>query len=263
LLIHGTGASTHTWREMLPLLADSFDVLAVDLPGHGFTGRLPGDSMALPDLADGLSDLLDTLGYRAVHAVGHSAGAAVLLEMTLDHLIDPACVVGINAALEPFGGTLQRFFSPLAKLLSLSDAAPRLLAGRARDVTAVRRMLAGTGSQLDARGIELYQRLLTEPSRVAATLRMMADWDLEPLNRRLPTLGQTLCLVASAGDRAVPARQASALAARVPLARVTGLEEGGHLVHEEYPVRVAELVGGLCRACTKDENNGEKSSGEQ
>lgn len=263
LLIHGTGASTHTWRDMLPTLADNFDVLAVDLPGHGYTGRLPGGSMALPDLADGVSGLLDSLGFRPSYAVGHSAGAAVLLEMTLDHLIDPVCVVGINAALEPFGGTLRRFFSPLAKLLSRSPTMPQLLARRARDVTAVHRMLAGTGSELNAHGVELYQRLLTEPSRVAATLRMMADWDLDPLNARLPTLRQTLCLVASVGDRAVPARQADALAARVPLAQVTSLEEGGHLVHEEYPARVAELVGDLCRACTKDENNGEKSSGEQ
>ena len=37
ILVHGTGASTHSWRHMLPLLAQRFTVVAADLPGHGFT----------------------------------------------------------------------------------------------------------------------------------------------------------------------------------------------------------------------------------
>ena len=39
LLLHGTGASTHSFRDLLPALAEHFDVLAPDLPGHGFTAR--------------------------------------------------------------------------------------------------------------------------------------------------------------------------------------------------------------------------------
>ena len=35
LLIHGTGASTHSWRDLAPLLAERFTVIAADLPGHG------------------------------------------------------------------------------------------------------------------------------------------------------------------------------------------------------------------------------------
>ena len=37
LLVHGTGASTHSWRALMPLLARRAAVLAVDLPGHGFS----------------------------------------------------------------------------------------------------------------------------------------------------------------------------------------------------------------------------------
>ena len=42
LLLHGTGASTHSWRALLPLLAKSFTVVAPDLPGHGFTATPSG-----------------------------------------------------------------------------------------------------------------------------------------------------------------------------------------------------------------------------
>ena len=37
LLLHGTGASTHTWRDLVPLWASTFTVVSVDLPGHAFT----------------------------------------------------------------------------------------------------------------------------------------------------------------------------------------------------------------------------------
>ena len=50
-LLHGTGASTHSWRGLLPRLAQNFRVLAIDLPGHGFTGMpamVQGDSPATP-----------------------------------------------------------------------------------------------------------------------------------------------------------------------------------------------------------------------
>jgi magnesium chelatase accessory protein len=41
LLLHGTGASTHSFRDLAPALAPDFSVIAVDLPGHGFTGTPP------------------------------------------------------------------------------------------------------------------------------------------------------------------------------------------------------------------------------
>ena len=45
LLLHGTGAATHSWRALAPLLAEHFTVVAPDLPGHGFTGP-PGSGGA-------------------------------------------------------------------------------------------------------------------------------------------------------------------------------------------------------------------------
>ena len=41
LLLHGMGASTHSWRDLAPLLASGYTLVAPDLPGHGFTGHPP------------------------------------------------------------------------------------------------------------------------------------------------------------------------------------------------------------------------------
>ena len=96
LLLHGTGASTHSFRDLLPALGEHFDVLAPDLPGHGFTAR-PDDpqAMSLPGMAAALKELLRTLGVAPRIVVGHSAGAALLLRLALDaveRLQQPAAI---------------------------------------------------------------------------------------------------------------------------------------------------------------------------
>ncbi len=247
LLVHGTGASTHTWRDVMPLLAESYDVLAVDLPGHGFSGRLPGDSMALAAIADGLGELLDRIGVCPTFAVGHSAGAAVLIEMSMDGLIEPSCVVGLNAALLPLEGRVQRFFSPLARALAGSRTVARVLARRADDPAAIDRLLTGTGSVLDARGVDLYQRLFACPKRIAAVLQMMASWDLHGLCKRLDRFRTPLYLVTAAGDSAVAPGQARQVAALAPDAHVIEMGQGGHLSHEEFPEQTAKLIHALCK----------------
>ncbi len=52
LLVHGTGASTHSFRDLAPALARDFRVLALDLPGHGFTGTPANGLMSLPGFAE-------------------------------------------------------------------------------------------------------------------------------------------------------------------------------------------------------------------
>lgn len=249
LLLHGTAASTHTWRKLMPLLSANYDVLAVDLPGHGFSERLPGNSMTLPAISEAIAGLLREVNFEPRCVVGHSAGAALALRMSLDGSVSPDCVVGLNAALLPFGGGLQRVFAPMAQLFANTALMPKLVAKRARDVKAVRRILKGTGSNLDDAGVELYQRLLQRESHVAAVLSMMANWDLQPLLNDLPQLLPRLLLVAGGRDKAVSPREADRVAAQLPRASVTRLDNCGHLAHEEQPEAVASIIA---KACSKD-----------
>src|SRR4051812_11686088 len=103
LLLHGTGASTHSFRDLAPLLARRFTVVAPDLPGHGFTATPETSAgFTLPQVAAGVAVLLATLGMRPIIAVGHSAGAAIAIRMALDGLIEPAAIVSVNGALLPY-----------------------------------------------------------------------------------------------------------------------------------------------------------------
>ena len=242
LLAHGTGAATHSWRDLLPLLAAHFTVVAPDLPGHGFTEAPATSRQSLPGMAKGLQSLLWALNVVPAVAVGHSAGAAIALHMCLEGSLQPRLVVGLNAALMPWGGAPGKLFSPLAKFLVGVPGVPQVFAWRARDDAMVAKLLEGTGSRLDARGVALYARVVREPSHAAAALAMMAYWDLNPLVRGLPGLKPRLLLIVGEADRAIPPGDAERTRALVPGAGVVSLPGLGHLAHEEAPERTAELI---------------------
>lgn len=242
LLVHGTGAATHSWRGLAPLLAERFEVLAMDLPGHGFTSTPVAPKLSLPGMADALATLLDTLHARPAVAVGHSAGAAILARMCLDGAIAPRLLVGLNGALLPLRGIAGRTFLPLARLLVMNPLTPRLFARRARSDAFVRRLLDGTGSRLDETGRALYGRLAASPGHAYGALAMMANWDLEPLARDLPALGTPLLLVSAGNDRTIAPAEGARVAALLPDAPHIVLPGLGHLAHEEDPQRVAALI---------------------
>ena len=242
LLVHGTGASTHSWRELLPLLAGHYTVVAPDLPGHAFTGTPAAEGLALQGMSDALGGLLSALSLSPVLVVGHSAGAAVMARLCLDGGISPRLLISLNGALLPLRGIAGHIFSPLARLLVRLPRVPSLVAWRARDRTAVERVLRDTGSRLQARDVDLYARLFSNPAHVAATLTMMARWDLDGLARDLPGLAVPLLLVVGGEDRAIPPESAFEVRRLVPTAQVEYLRGLGHLAHEERPEEIAALI---------------------
>ena len=248
LLVHGTGASTHSWREVAPLLGEHFSVVVPDLPGHGLTAAPAFSEFSLPAMARALGALLAQLGLAPALAVGHSAGAAILVRMALDGLIAPQLLISVNGALLPLEGLPGWLFAPLARVLARSSVAPRWMARRAAGGAMVERLVADTGSQLDATGVELYRQLAQRPGHVAAALAMMANWDLAALARDLPRLKTPLVLLTGSADRTIAPASAQRVKALLPAARLVSLGPLGHLAHEERPREVAQLVVELARA---------------
>lgn len=248
LLAHGAGAATHSWRGLAPRLARAFTVIAPDLPGHGFTDAPPDGRLSLAGMARALSELVAVFGLPPSIAVGHGAGAALLLRMALDGAIAPRAVVSLNGALLPFGGAAAPLFSPLSRLLFLNPIAPRLVAWRAANPGAVSRAIESSGSMIDEQGLALYARLFKSRTHCAASLGMMGSWNLAPLAHELPRLKANLLLVACGNDKAVPSSAASRVRALAPNASVAFLRGLGHLAHEEDPGKIAAVIMRAARA---------------
>jgi len=242
LLAHGTGAATHSWRALMPLLAKHFTLVAPDLPGHGFTETPPDSLLTLPSMARDLAALCRKLDVKPQLAIGHSAGAAILTRMSLYRSIEPKLIVSLNGAFLPFDSVASLILSPLAKALTLNPLVPWFFAWRGSKPAAVHRLIAGTGSSIDVTGERFYRRLVSSPAHVGAALEMMANWDLHPLVRDLPRLHTDLVLVAAANDRAIPPAAARRVCKLVPRAKLETVSNCGHLAHEEAPEAIADII---------------------
>jgi len=246
LLVHGTAASTHSWRDVLPRLADQFTVVAMDLPGHAFTRIAHGRPNLTPQfMARALGTLLRELGVVAEIAVGHSAGAALLVEAQLAGVINPRIIIALNGALLPFRGIGRHLFPALARAMTLNPLMPDFFAWRARRGHAVRELIESMGSHIDDQGVALYRRLLADRAHVASALNMMASWNLESFVRALPGLETPLVLLAATNDRAVPPDDAWRVREILKSSVVHRLPGLGHLAHEEQPARLSELIADI------------------
>ncbi|MEM8791356.1 MAG: alpha/beta fold hydrolase BchO [Pseudomonadota bacterium] len=242
LLAHGTGASSHSWAGLLPLLAERFRVIAPDLPGHAFSKAASVFNLSIPGMAQSLAGLLEALGAKPTVVIGHSAGGPVLARMAIDEMIAPDRIIALNGAFLPFKGLAATIFPPVAKALIWNPLIPQAVAWTAADRASVKRLIDGTGSMIDARGIELYHRLFTCPRHIRSTINMMARWDLDAVLADLPRLETPVELVAAERDKTVAPANQTEVAAIIPDAMVRPLDGLGHLAHEEDPSAVAALI---------------------
>ena len=69
---------------MAPLLADSFRVVGIDLPGHGRSGN-PGHELELEELTEDVVAVLDDIGIQHTHILGHHGGVSVCIDLSNRH----------------------------------------------------------------------------------------------------------------------------------------------------------------------------------
>jgi magnesium chelatase accessory protein len=240
LLLHGAGASAHTWHRLLPHLDDHFRLIMPDLPGHGFT-QSPRGRSGLPQVARDIAALMDKLEATPRIVIGHSAGGAVALEIARQGLLDLDRIVVINGALEDFRGPAGVVFPIMARMMAMNPLTGLFLS-RGSSASQVRGIIGATGSNLDADGLALYARLIARRSHVDGTLAMMAQWSLKELGAALHDIHVPTLFLHGANDQAVALSVAERAAALMPDARLRAFENVGHLAQEEAPDRVAAAV---------------------
>lgn len=241
LLLHGAGGATQSFRDLFPLLAETHHVIAVDLPGQGFTQLGAQQRCGLDHMAEDLLSLCRNQGWEPALVVGHSAGVAIALRMWELGLRPAQGIIGINAALGNFKGVAGWLFPLMAKALAVTPFSASLFASTTTR-NSVRNLVQGTGSTLDQTGLELYYRLATDKAHVDATLSMMAQWSLDGLLARLSAFDTPVHLITGQSDKAVPPSVSRDAVRQLPNARLTELPELGHLAHEENPELIAQLI---------------------
>ncbi|MEO9138288.1 MAG: alpha/beta hydrolase [Jatrophihabitans sp.] len=236
VLIHGFSGSMHWYGRVVPLLADRFRLIRVDLLGHGATGGGPADA---PLQARVVQAVLEALDVTGAVAVGHSFGAdvAVTLAETSDR-VDALVLVtqapDYSAANIPRAGVVMTV--PL--LAGVLYGTARGLAVVLGPVLVATRGRAG-GRDLAAQGLRDFRSLDIGMFPVILIERRVR-LQQRPLDAQVLDAGKpTMAILGSRdhfyGDRAAPRYRAAG-------ARVEILSNSGHSPLVELPGRTADLL---------------------
>ena len=120
LLVHGLGAGWRSWSPIIDTLAQSREVIAVDLPGFGETPPLAGE-VSIATLTDSVADFIREQGLDGVSLVGQSMGGRMVLELARRG------VGGDAVALDPGGFWSDRELLVFGATLRPSVALVRVL----------------------------------------------------------------------------------------------------------------------------------------
>jgi pimeloyl-ACP methyl ester carboxylesterase len=130
VLIHGIGHTWRGWKPMLPELERRFEVLAVDLPGFGYSKPLAANVDSTPEaLADAVEREMLGAGFDSAHLAGNSLGGWVSLELARRgraRTVTAISPAGLQHAREKdWGAGILRGMRWLARSSQIPDAAVR------------------------------------------------------------------------------------------------------------------------------------------
>jgi magnesium chelatase accessory protein len=249
LLLHGTGASAHSWADLLDPLAGRATLVVPDLPGHGFTTGAGAGDLTLPAMQRALAALLSALALPPpVLVAGHSAGAALALRWALSAAVPPAAVVGFNPSLVAPASLYTDWLAPLVNPLATSAPVAQLLAGLAGSTGLVDGLLHSTQSRLPPAQRARYRALFARPEHVRGAMGFMAAADLPALLAEGGRWPGRLHFVVGSRDTWVPEASLRPVIRRHFAQALVERWTGGHLLHEETPDRAAALLAGVLEA---------------
>ena len=231
LLVHGYGGDRNSWLFLQEPLAARYRVYALDLPGHGMSGKDVGDG-SIGVLADAVVAVLDDIGADQAHLVGHSLGGAVALAVTAR---EPRRVASLTLiAPAGFGSEINAGY-----LRGFADAQTR------RELKPVLGQLFADEDLVTRQVVDdllAYKRLDGVAEALHALLGTLLDGDVQRAGSAaaVAALGGAvpMTVVWGSADRIIPAAQAQAVdgaAARL-------IEGAGHMAHMERPAEVQAAI---------------------
>jgi pimeloyl-ACP methyl ester carboxylesterase len=114
VLIHGTGASLHTWDGWVKELQGDFRLIRLDLPAYGLTGPNASNEYGAAYYASFLQQFLQKLNIKQCYIAGNSLGGGVAWRFAVEYPEVAKKLILIDAGGYPMGGTAKSTSVPIA-----------------------------------------------------------------------------------------------------------------------------------------------------
>jgi pimeloyl-ACP methyl ester carboxylesterase len=237
VLVHGWGASTFSFRHTIEALAGRYRVIAVDLPGFGYSERDPRLEYSNTAAVEVLREFLRRLGVEHAVFIGHSMGGAIVqrLAVAAPDLVERLVLVSSPSAGERLAPPMARAVEPIVRLIQgVVTARPTLFRRMARRTTYDPDFVSNYV-------MECYMRPLRLPGSAAVVRRMMRDAAKDkPVD--VTAIAAPTLLIWGEADRIVPLKQGERLHERIRGSRLEVVDGTGHLPLEEQPEATNRLI---------------------
>lgn len=231
VLVHGTGASLHTWQQWVELLRTRFRVIRMDLPGFGLTGPAPDRQYSIAAYVQFLRKFLEQLKAQQVSLVGNSLGGHIAWRYAAEYPDDVNKLILIDSAGLPRIGKIplpiRLARMPVIGKLGLYIS-PRFLVRNSLNEVYFDR------SKVTDDLVERYHTMALRAGNRQAFIdraEQLEQGSSDGLERiKVPTL-----IMWGRHDRWIPVEQAENFRKKLLLAQVVIYDNAGHVPHEEIP----------------------------
>lgn len=228
VLLHGFGADLNSWMFTQPLLAESRRAIALDLPGHGGSGKSVGAG-DVSALSGAVEAALAALGIGRAHLVGHSMGGAVAADLAArrpDLVASVTLIAPAGQGAEINGGFIDGFIK----------------ASRRKDTEAVLKLLVHDPALVSRQMVEDVLRYKRIDGVGAALESIAAAWfpgRRQSVDQRATVAGLPMPVQVIWGrqDQIVPVSHADAAGRPAHI-----LDGAGHIPHMEKSGAVSQLI---------------------
>jgi pimeloyl-ACP methyl ester carboxylesterase len=252
LLVHGWPENWYAWRLLMPTLARSFTVIAVDQRGIGLTEK-PRDGYDTGTLARDLVGLMDALGHQRFAVVGHDTGYTISYALAADHRerVDRLALAEIPGP--PGLGAGPHLFEPEEfnnKLWHIpfnrvnDEMIVDMVRSHANAYYRYEFAIQGGGVALPEHAIEYYIRLFTRDRDVLrASFGLYRAWDaIIAQNMARSVVPLTIPVLGIGGAESWGAMAAGGMAGAATDIQTAVIAGAGHWVAEQAP---DEMLGVL------------------
>lgn len=224
LLLHGLGSSIRDWSEQIPALIPLYQLLLIDLRGHGESDK-PTGHYSIGDMANDVAALITALELRSTHVVGLSMGAQIALQLALDQPELVATITAVNSPANMKPRRLRDKFTVMQRKLLV-----RLFGMRRVGRIIANRLLPGD-EFVDRRLLFAERWSENDPAAYRAAFNAILRWDITP---ELPRIKQAI-LVVCASDDYTPLAWKQRIVELAQDARMIIIADSRHAVPVERP----------------------------
>ena len=246
LLLHGIGGGAECFKPQLQAFSGEFYTVAWNMPGYG--GSDPLATVTFQALSDSVTALLNQLGNRKAHVVGHSIGGMVAQQFIADHpeRVESLTLVATSAAFGSRDGDFQRRFleerlGPLDRGSTMKQLADSIIDS-----------LIGSGPDRDMMEIARECMARVPESGYRANMECLVTFDLR---KELGNIGVPTLVIAGEKDKNAPPAVMEKMASFIPNAEFHCVNQAGHLVNLEQPAAFNALLGDFLKSVTYKTHN--------